>query len=141
MATKKTEETAQVQEAVQQPSNEEIMSKLNEVIELNEQLKAENEQLKADSAADAAAYDENAAAIERMNEKVPVTLFKDNGKYKDDLVVQLAGVAYQIKRGVTVMVPRAVYDIIRRSQLQDQRTANMLDALQDEYARKNTSNS
>lgn len=141
MATKKTEGTAQVQEAVQQPSNEEIMSKLNEVIELNEQLKAENEQLKADSTADAAAYDENTAAIERMNEKVPVTLFKDNGKYKDDLVVQLAGVAYQIKRGVTVMVPRAVYDIIRRSQLQDQRTANMLDALQEEYARKNASNS
>lgn len=140
MATKKTEETAQVQEAVQQPSNEEIMAKLSEVIALNEQLKTENEQLKADSTADAAASDENTAAIERMNEKVPVTLFKDNGKYKDDLVVQLAGVAYQIKRGVTVMVPRAVYDIIRRSQLQDQRTANMLDTLQEEYAKKNASN-
>lgn len=125
-------------------ADSELLAKLNEIIKLNEQLRAENKSLKSTAKDDAEkgneAVDEiKQAAIERMNEKVPIKLFKDNGKYKDDLVVQLAGVAYQIKRGVNVTVPRAVYDIVRRSELQDQHTANMLDALQEEYAKKNAS--
>lgn len=143
MATKKTEDTVQDSKAPEQLSNEDIMSKLNEVIELNKKLQEENKKLRNEQSnvhgVNAEPVDpEKQAALDRMNEKVPVKLFKDNGKYKDDLVVQLAGVAYQIKRGITVMVPRAVYDIIRRSELQDQHTANMLDALQEEYAKKNS---
>lgn len=143
MATKKTEDTVQDSKAPEQLSNEDIMSKLNEVIESNKKLQEENKKLKKEQSnvhgVNAEPVDpEKQAALDRMNEKVPVKLFKDNGKYKDDLVVQLAGVAYQIKRGITVMVPRAVYDIIRRSELQDQHTANMLDALQEEYAKKNS---
>lgn len=143
MATKKTEDTVQDSKAPEQLSNEDIMSKLNEVIELNKKLQEENKKLRKEQSnvhgVNAEPVDpEKQAALDRMNEKVPVKLFKDNGKYKDDLVVQLAGVAYQIKRGITVMVPRAVYDIIRRSELQDQHTANMLDALQEEYAKKNS---
>lgn len=143
MATKKTDDTVQDSKAPEQLSNEDIMSKLNEVIESNKKLQEENKKLRKEQSdehgVNAEPVDpEKQAALDRMNEKVPVKLFKDNGKYKDDLVVQLAGVAYQIKRGITVMVPRAVYDIIRRSELQDQRTANMLDALQEEYAKKNS---
>lgn len=143
MATKKTEDTVQDSKAPDQLSNEDIMSKLNEVIELNKKLQEENKKLRKEQSnvhgVNAEPVDpEKQAALDRMNEKVPVKLFKDNGKYKDDLVVQLAGVAYQIKRGIPVMVPRAVYDIIRRSELQDQHTANMLDALQEEYAKKNS---
>nr|DAN49880.1 MAG TPA: hypothetical protein [Caudoviricetes sp.] len=143
MATKKTEDTVQDSKAPEQLSNEDIMSKLNEVIESNKKLQEENKKLRNEQSnvhgVNAEPVDpEKQAALDRMNEKVPVKLFKDNGKYKDDLVVQLAGVAYQIKRGITVMVPRAVYDIIRRSELQDQHTANMLDALQEEYAKKNS---
>ncbi len=143
MATKKTEDTVQDSKAPEQLSNEDIMSKLNEVIESNKKLQEENKKLRKEQSnvhgVNAEPVDpEKQAALDRMNEKVPVKLFKDNGKYKDDLVVQLAGVAYQIKRGITVMVPRAVYDIIRRSELQDQHTANMLDALQEEYAKKNS---
>ena len=142
MATKKTEDTVQDNNTPEQISNEDIMLKLNEVLESNKKLQEENEQLRNEQSEthcmdEVYADPEKQAALDRMNEKVPVKLFKDNGKYKDDLVVQLAGVAYQIKRGVTVMVPRAVYDIIRRSELQDQHTANMLDALQNEYAKKN----
>lgn len=125
-------------------ADSELLAKLNEIIKLNEQLRAENESLKSTAKDDAEKGNEavdaiKQTAIERMNEKVPLKLFKDNGKYKDDLVVQLAGVAYQIKRGVNVMVPRAVYDIVRRSELQDQHTANMLDALQEKYAKQNES--
>lgn len=143
MATKKTEDTVQDSKVPEQLSNEDIMSKLNEVIESNKKLQEENKKLRKEQSnvhgVNAEPVDpEKQAALDRMNEKVPVKLFKDNGKYKDDLVVQLAGVAYQIKRGITVMVPRAVYDIIRRSELQDQHTANMLDALQEEYAKKNS---
>lgn len=141
MAAKKTDDTVQESKAPEQLSNEDIMSKLNEVIDMNKKLQQENEALRKkheEAHGKAPSADpEKQTALERMNEKVPVKLFKDNGKYKDDLVVQLAGVAYQIKRGITVMVPRAVYDIIRRSELQDQHTANMLDALQEEYAKKN----
>lgn len=125
-------------------ADSELLAKLNEIIKLNEQLRAENESLKSTAKDDAEKGNEavdaiKQTAIERMNEKVPLKLFKDNGKYKDDLVVQLAGVAYQIKRGVNVMVPRTVYDIVRRSELQDQHTANMLDALQEKYAKQNES--
>lgn len=147
MATKEknTSETAVSTDSVKAPDSE-LLAKLNEIIAINEKLREENESLKetakekAQTAGSDTVDEVKQAAIDRMHEKVPVKLFKDNGKYKDDLVVQLAGVAYQIKRGITVEVPRAIYDIIRRSELQDQHTANMLETLQEEYAKQNSSN-
>ncbi len=47
-----------------------------------------------------------------MNEKVPVTLIKDNDKYKDDLVVTHNGTSIKIPRGKTVMVARKYAMII-----------------------------
>ena len=41
-----------------------------------------------------------------MNEKVPVELYKDGNKYKDDLVVTCNGVSIKIPRGKQVMIPR-----------------------------------
>ena len=147
MATKEknTSETAVSTDSVKTPDSE-LLAKLNEIIAINEKLREENESLKetakekAQTAGSDTVDEVKQAAIDRMREKVPVKLFKDNGKYQDDLVVQLAGVAYQIKRGITVEVPRAIYDIIRRSELQDQHTANMLETLQEEYAKQNSSN-
>lgn len=45
---------------------------------------------------------------EWLQERVPVTLFKDDDKYKDDVIVSVNGYAWQIQRGVTVMIPRYV---------------------------------
>ena len=146
---KKTEETPATLDNVKTAPEQEqsttekeiadIKAMLEQLAAQNEELKKENEALKTKRIDEQGSVnkDNKQKAIDRMNERVPITLFKDNGKYKNDLVVQLAGVAYQIKRGVQVMIPRAVYDIVIRSQKQDQKTANMLDSMQEEYEKKN----
>jgi hypothetical protein len=40
------------------------------------------------------------------NEKVTVKLFKDNGKYKDDVFVAVNGIGMVVPRGVEVKIPR-----------------------------------
>jgi len=84
----------------------------------------------------AAAEDFVQNAIDRQNEEVPIKLFKDNGKYKDDVFVQMGDKSFQIQRGVTVKVPRYVADIIRQSEKQDQSTATMIQKLADDYEKK-----
>ena len=49
--------------------------------------------------------------------------FKDDGKYKDDIVVGLNGKIYRIQRGKYVRIPKDVYDIIRQSVAQEAATA------------------
>ena len=59
--------------------------------------------------------------------------FKDDDKYKDDIVVGLNGRIYRIQRGKHVRIPKAVYQIIRRSMAQDAATAEMLEQKGREY--------
>lgn len=61
------------------------------------------------------------------NERVPFRAFRDNGKYKDDIIVGLNGKMYRIKRGVEVMIPRNVREIIYQSMEQDERTAQLIE--------------
>ena len=58
---------------------------------------------------------------ERKN--VRIRLFRDNGRYKEDLFVSVNGVNYKIRRGVDVEVPPEVAEVLDHSQLQDERTA------------------
>lgn len=78
--------------------------------------------------------------VEKKAEKkpnlVPVRLFKDNGKYSDDVKVGINGRMYVIKRGETVMVPREVKEILDHSEFQDTQTANMISSMEDEYLSK-----
>uniref|UniRef100_UPI00402525FA hypothetical protein n=1 Tax=Eubacterium sp. TaxID=142586 RepID=UPI00402525FA len=74
--------------------------------------------------------------LDRMNEKVTIKLFKDNGKYKDDLTVTVNGITYQIQRGKTVEVPRYIADVIAQSERQDTQTANMLEKLVNDFNEK-----
>lgn len=60
---------------------------------------------------------------------VSVTLFKDNGKYKDDLFVGVNGKRFQIQRGVPVLIPKAVYEVIENSQIQDVKAAEWIGRL------------
>lgn len=62
------------------------------------------------------------------NEKVTIHLFKDSGKYKDAVTVGVNGKFWQIERGVDVEVPRNVAEVLRQSQEQDQRTAEMIES-------------
>lgn len=60
-------------------------------------------------------------------QKVPVKLFKDNGKYRDDVFVAVNGKGWLIKRGVEVEVPRAVAEVLSQSMEQDTRAAELMD--------------
>ena len=73
---------------------------------------------------------------EKTSDKVHIMLFKDNGKYKDDLKVGLNGRIWVIERGVPVEVPKAVAEIISHSQSQDIMTANMINQMESEYTSK-----
>jgi hypothetical protein len=67
-------------------------------------------------------------------ELVPVLLIKDNSRYKDDVTVTLNGVNYQIQRGVSVMVPRAVALVLERSRKQELAAQEYVESLKGPVA-------
>jgi hypothetical protein len=70
---------------------------------------------------------------EFLNELVPFMAFKDNDKYKDDLVIIVNGKTWQIQRGVQVMIPRYVYLAHRQAEKQKTAAARHNQALIDQY--------
>ena len=54
-----------------------------------------------------------------LKERVPVKLIKDK-QHKDDVIVRVNGYAFQIQRGVTVMVPRYIKEVLDNKELQEQ---------------------
>ena len=66
---------------------------------------------------------------ERKN--VRIRLFRDNGRYKEDLFVSVNGVNYKIRRGVDVEVPPEVAEVLEHSQMQDERTAARIAAAEN----------
>ena len=74
------------------------------------------------------------AGKEAQGEKmVPIRLFKDNEKYKDDVFVAVNGRSFQIKRGETVMVPDYVAAVLEQSMAQDMATANLIEEESSRY--------
>lgn len=71
-----------------------------------------------------------------LKELVEIKLFIDNDRYKDDLIVMHNGKAYQIQRGVPVMVPRFIKEIIDQSEEQDGKTARMINDYHNQYEEK-----
>lgn len=63
---------------------------------------------------------------EKANELVTIRLFRDGGKYKDDLFVAVNGRRWLIQRGVDVQVPRYVADFLDSMQKQDVETSQMI---------------
>lgn len=81
-------------------------------------------------AAEAAAQTPNVGAApttDPNDELVPIRLFKDNDKYKDDVFVAVNGESIQIKRGETVMVKRKFARVLEQSEQQDTSTANLIE--------------
>lgn len=92
--------------------------------------------------AEQAVTKEDAAAAkdkEYWNELVEVRLFKDNGKYKDDVYVAVNGENCLIQRGKPVMIKRKFAHALSNSDNQDQETADMLRGLQEDYEEKRKS--
>ncbi len=70
---------------------------------------------------------------EYMKKPVIIKLFKDNGRYRDDVYVAVNDRSYLIKRGVEVTVPRFVEQALKNSLTQDQYVASLVEKLQDDY--------
>ena len=72
----------------------------------------------------------------QKEEYVEIKLYKDNHRYKDDVTVGLNGKFYRIKRGVKVMVPKGVAEILENSAKQKEFVANLEDELEQEFEKK-----
>lgn len=64
--------------------------------------------------------------IPAEQEMVEVSLFRDNGKYRDDVLVVLNGKNIMVPRGKKVMVPAGVKEILDASLNQDLAVESML---------------
>ena len=133
MATNKDKEKEQEKEQTQQDTTGTTAP--DPVEEAKKQAQAILDAAKAEAEAQAAAAKaQDQAHAEAQAEKVPVRLFKDNDRYKDDVFVAVNGRSFQIRRGEEVMVPRYVAEVLERSMSQDQATASLIDRQSGEYA-------
>lgn len=97
-------------------------------------LKAENAQKKA-AAADQAKFRDFLRSQEAwLNEYVEVRLFKDNGKYKDDVYVAINGKNCIIRRGVWTRIRRKFALLLDQSEIQDLRTAELMEREANRFA-------
>ncbi|MBE6594199.1 MAG: hypothetical protein E7644_00210 [Ruminococcaceae bacterium] len=62
-----------------------------------------------------------------LNEYVEVKLFRDNEKYKDDVYVAINGKNCVIRRGVWTRIRRKFALLLDQSEIQDLRTAELMD--------------
>lgn len=67
------------------------------------------------------------------DEYVSVMLFKDNGKYKDDLLVCVNGETCLIQRGVRVQIKKKFLWAIQNQMRQDASTANLIQTMSGEF--------
>ncbi len=70
-----------------------------------------------------------------MNEYVEIKLFKDNGKYKDDVFVSVNGENCVIKRGERVKIKRKFAEVLDNSEHQDYETAMLIEQKSGEWAK------
>lgn len=70
-----------------------------------------------------------------MNDYVNVTLPRATGKEEDFVFVGLNGKGYTIRRGVTVRVPKPVYEILAEARRQEQRQEDFIRLQQENAAR------
>lgn len=61
---------------------------------------------------------------------VKIHLFKDDGRYANDVFVGVNGKTYQIKRGVDVEVPESVAEVLKNSERQNAEAIRVMGELQ-----------
>ena len=74
---------------------------------------------------------------EYMKQPVTIKLFKDNGKYRDDVYVAVNDRSYLIKRGEEVTVPRFIEQALKNSLSQDEYVASLVEKLQSDFEKSN----
>mgnify|MGYP003290196935 CR=1 FL=1 len=119
-------------------TNKEQDAKIAEQTEALEAQQAEIEELKkklADMEAEKAAMQASEVPSDspkpkyteaQLNEYVEVTLFKDGGRYSDDVIVSVNGETCQIQRGVKVKIKRKFALVLERSQAQNIKAAELM---------------
>lgn len=116
------------------------MAEAKTVAQLKKEIKQLKEQLtRADTAGSEKTFEFNDIAENEkyMMEPVTIKLFKDNGKYKDDIYVCVNEHSYLIKRGVEVTVPRFVEQTLKNSLEQDEYVASLVEQLVSNYEHSN----
>lgn len=68
-----------------------------------------------------------------LNELVPITLFKDDGKYSAPLYVGINGKNWYIPRGKEFMIPRYVYNYIKECERAEFEAAMERDRLSSKF--------
>lgn len=81
-----------------------------------------------------ASDEEKAARKAYMEELVEVKLFRDTGKYKDDVFVAVNGENCVIKRGERVKIKRKFAEVLDNSDRQDYETSKLIEAKSREFA-------
>lgn len=75
--------------------------------------------------------------IEKLNAEmekyVTVKLFKDSGKYKDDVFVAVNGEGCIIPRGVPVQIKKKFAAVLEQSDMQDYQTAQYMEAEAEKF--------
>ena len=74
---------------------------------------------------------------EYLNEYISVKLFKDNDRYKDDVYVAVNGQNCIIKRGEWVNIKRKFAMVLDASEIQDMKTAELIEKEQRKFAEGN----
>ncbi len=109
--------------------------KVQEMIE-NARLEAENIVKRAETAKPSAGLSEDTKkANGELEEYVPIKLFKDGERYKDDVYVCVNGENCLIKRGVQTMIKRKFKNVLDQSQMQDETASAMSERLADDFAK------
>ena len=73
------------------------------------------------------------SAQDYLEELVSVKLFRDGGRYRDDVYVAVNGQNCIIKRGEWVQIKRKFALVLDASEIQDMKTAEMMEAEQKRY--------
>ena len=94
------------------------------------------EQAKAVAEGKKTMSEEDRKTEEYWNEEVEIQLFKDSGKYKDDVYVAVNGQNCLIQRGKPVRVKRKFAEVLKQSLEQDNETADMIRELESEYEKR-----
>ena len=106
-----------------------------EIAKMLEDAKAEAAKIVAEAKGNTVADEAKAKRIAEDNargeELVEVKLFKDTGKYKDDVFVGCNGETIAIKRGERVAIKRKFAEILDNSERQDYETAEMITRMSD----------
>lgn len=147
--SKKTDNTASAPEAM---TPEEIIAQaqaeaeairaaaLNEASDIRQQAEEEADGIRKearDTASGGEAAPEQdekpAPKHDEGEEYVEVELFRDNGRYKDDVLVCVNGESCQIQRGVRMKIKRKFYWVIQNQMRQDKATSIMLSEMHDDF--------